>query len=66
MIGTKEGACCICGTHGKLTFEHIPPKSAFNNHGLLVASVQDYLDSEKDDRKIRHREQERFWKILAM
>ncbi|NTA15456.1 hypothetical protein [Agrobacterium tumefaciens] len=56
MIGTKEGACCICGTHGKLTFEHIPPKSAFNNHLLLVASVQDYLDSEKDDRKIRHRE----------
>jgi hypothetical protein len=35
----KEGICCICGTHGKLSFEHIPPKRAFNDHGVFEADV---------------------------
>lgn len=25
------GKCCLCGQHKKLTFEHVPPKSAFNS-----------------------------------
>jgi hypothetical protein len=24
------GTCHICGDHGKLSFEHVPPKEAFN------------------------------------
>lgn len=30
-----EGTCHICGTHGKLSFEHVPPKSAFNNREVV-------------------------------
>lgn len=26
------GKCTICGKYGELTFEHIPPKKAMNNH----------------------------------
>lgn len=27
-----EGICALCGQVGKLTFEHIPPRAAFNDH----------------------------------
>ena len=27
----REGICRICGKHKKLTFEHVPPQSAFNS-----------------------------------
>lgn len=56
MNGPKNGYCCICGRNGPLTFEHVPPKKAFNNEGLLVASVQDYLDAGEDKSKVRQRE----------
>ena len=26
------GRCALCGKEGELTFEHIPPRSAFNSH----------------------------------
>lgn len=42
----SEGRCHICGVVGPLTFEHVPPKKAFNEGGGLVARLQDYLDSE--------------------
>ncbi len=28
----QEGNCVLCGTYGKLTFEHIPPRITFNKH----------------------------------
>ena len=31
----KEGICRICGNYGKLTFEHVPPQSAFNSKPVL-------------------------------
>lgn len=31
-----QGKCSICGTNGVLTYEHIPPKSAFNSKPKLV------------------------------
>lgn len=30
----KEGICRICGKHKKLTFEHVPPESAFNSNPI--------------------------------
>jgi len=27
----QQGTCSLCGNIGDLTFEHIPPKAAFNN-----------------------------------
>jgi len=34
------GHCCICGIYGKLSFEHCPPASAFNDDSILLADVE--------------------------
>ena len=31
MKKTVEGTCKLCGQQKKLTFEHVPPESAFNS-----------------------------------
>ena len=31
------GHCHLCGQYGELTFEHIPPRGAYNKHPVLVA-----------------------------
>lgn len=49
------GDCHICGQHGELTYEHIPPKAAYNNRPVLIAYGRqlfegrgiDKLDKEK-------------------
>lgn len=41
MAKSVHGVCCICGKDTKLTFEHIPPRAAFNHFGL---KLYDYLD----------------------
>jgi hypothetical protein len=33
---TVEGVCHICGDYGPLTFEHIPPRSAFNDRPVRM------------------------------
>lgn len=38
-----EGYCRLCGTYGKLSFEHIPPKRAFNEHQQLLRTMEDHL-----------------------
>jgi hypothetical protein len=39
----KTGLCCICGEQGKLSFEHVPPRSAFNNHPVFVANIKELI-----------------------
>lgn len=39
MGNLRNGRCLLCGKEGKLTFEHIPPQSAFNNRPI---NVQDF------------------------
>jgi len=39
-----EGECAICGTHGRLSFEHIPPKSAFNNKPIKVQGHEHLME----------------------
>jgi hypothetical protein len=39
----KIGPCCICGAEGKLSFEHVPPRSAFNDHPILVANIEELI-----------------------
>lgn len=34
-----EGRCWLCGEHRVLTLEHIPPRSAFNDHEILLQSI---------------------------
>jgi hypothetical protein len=35
--------CWVCGQFRTLTFEHVPPKKAFNNQRVEVCSVEDWL-----------------------
>ena len=34
------GVCHICGKHGKLSFEHVPPESAFNRRKVTTPDVK--------------------------
>jgi len=41
---TRKGRCHICGEEADLTYEHIPPRKAFNDTGVLITEI-DKLDS---------------------
>jgi hypothetical protein len=43
-MSDKEGTCCICSTFGPLTYEHVPPRSAFNDQRIFEADVQAAMD----------------------
>jgi hypothetical protein len=42
------GTCHICGDHTKLSFEHIPPRAAFNDRPILQANVDDIIKKQVD------------------
>lgn len=37
MSSKPEGECHICGVVGRLSYEHVPPRSAFNDKPVFVA-----------------------------
>ena len=39
-MSSKVGECCICGSIGGLTFEHVPPRAAFNDRRVFEASIE--------------------------
>jgi hypothetical protein len=41
-----SGECCVCGTVGKLTFEHVPPHAAFNNHRVFEADIEKLMEGK--------------------
>ncbi len=43
MAKKAYGTCCICGKDTELTFEHIPPKAAFNHFHLRLYDFFGYL-----------------------
>jgi hypothetical protein len=43
------GICHICGIKTELTYEHIPPRSAFNNRPLLRAKFDEILKADDLD-----------------
>ncbi len=43
-----HGICRLCGYHKKLTYEHIPPKSAFNDQHLVFQTMQNMLEGHKN------------------
>lgn len=45
-MGRNKGVCSICGKGGKLTFEHIPPKAAYNETGVELYGIEDWLRRE--------------------
>jgi 5-methylcytosine-specific restriction endonuclease McrA len=34
------GNCCICGIHSKLSFEHVPPRAAYNDQRVFEANIR--------------------------
>lgn len=44
----QQGHCHICGAFGKLTFEHVPPRSAFNNSRVTRSTFEEALASLHD------------------
>lgn len=43
MSKKVKGICSICGEEKELTFEHIPPRAAFNRFNLRLYDFWDYL-----------------------
>ena len=44
------GVCHICGKYGKLSYEHIPPQSAFNNVKRKMSTLEELLKDETENR----------------
>jgi hypothetical protein len=40
----KLGKCALCGIHGKLSFEHVPPRSAFNNGPIFIKTFDNIFN----------------------
>jgi hypothetical protein len=49
MKKTIFGVCHLCGTNGKLSFEHVPPDSAFNGQPILRTAFKKVLECEDLD-----------------
>lgn len=43
---SRFGSCCICGVYGKLSFEHVPPRAAFNHQPILLSTFEDIQQVE--------------------
>lgn len=47
----RVGECRICGEHGRLTFEHVPNRAAYNKATVIEYSCEDMLLQRKAARK---------------
>lgn len=45
-----EGNCHICGQYGPLSFEHVPPRAAFNDRQVLEVKFDDLIRLGPDER----------------
>lgn len=53
------GNCRICGTDGKLSFEHVPPEKAFNNAPAMRYKMDEYLRTQGDFASMRGEKRQR-------
>lgn len=37
------GTCCVCGKEALLTFEHVPPRSAFNGREVFAQTLAERM-----------------------
>jgi len=42
------GTCHLCGDYTKLSFEHVPPRAAFNDRPIVEATMEFLLRRQKD------------------
>lgn len=53
MTSSKpEGKCHLCGVFGKLSWEHVPPKAAYNNSRVVSATQDQMISPEQWDGKL--------------
>ena len=43
-----EGTCHLCGSNGPLSFEHVPPRAAFNNKRVIAYRFEDVIELGPD------------------
>lgn len=50
MVRRKHlvGICHLCGDYAKLSFEHVPPKAAFNDRPVVNANIEKLIRKEAD------------------
>ncbi|MEJ9165099.1 hypothetical protein, partial [Paenibacillus graminis] len=48
MAKKHFGICHLCGINGELTFEHVPPKSAFNDQKVIKGVFDRYANQGPD------------------
>lgn len=58
------GSCALCGKYMKMTFEHIPPRGAFNSRKAKIISGNDYInglsmDSFEELSELPYKEEQR-------
>lgn len=58
MPARRHGKCCLCGIEGSLSFEHIPPRAAFNDRPVIRSCFENLLGLGPDE-PIRGRTQQR-------
>jgi len=44
-----EGICHICGYRKKLSFEHVPPRSAFNDRSVVFHKIEEIMTKLPDE-----------------
>jgi len=49
MGKVEIGVCHLCGKFGNLSFEHVPPEAAFNDHRVLRVSFEQVLNNRHPD-----------------
>ncbi|WP_342419258.1 hypothetical protein [Paenibacillus sp. FSL H8-0168] len=47
---SKSGICHICGQEGPLTFEHIPPKGAFNDRPIIKPNFEQFANKGPEEK----------------
>ncbi len=55
----KTGACHICGNDGPLSFEHVPPRAAYNHRPASYAAIRELIGSTDLDNPVIERKQQR-------
>jgi hypothetical protein len=45
-VNSNFDICHICGTYGKLSFEHVPPRAAFNDRRILHVAFEEIIATE--------------------
>ncbi len=55
---TREGTCHICGAYGPLSFEHIPPRAAFNDRPVIALPFDRVLGATPGEQVVGRKQQQ--------